>query len=74
MPGGAESDKRFALLEELMFTYHAVSEGEAIDKKRLLSNLDKLEFFKDKGYVSELVDGRLFITKQGARALLAHFS
>jgi len=57
-----------------MFTHHAVSENEAIDKKRLLSELDQLESFKEKGYVLELPDGRLFLTPQGMQALLAHFS
>jgi len=74
MPSNTKSDKIFALLEELMFTYHAVSEKEAIDKKKLLSELDRLEFFKEKGYVSELADGRLFLTPQGMQTLLAHFS
>jgi hypothetical protein len=74
MPSNTKSDKVFALLEELMFTYHAVSEREAIDKKKLLSNLDQLSFFKEKGYVSELDDGRVFLTSQGMQALLAHFS
>ena len=64
----------FILLGELMFTHHAVSEKEAIDKKKLLSELDQLEFFKEKGYISELADGRLFLTPQGMQALLAHFS
>ena len=68
------SDKIYVLLEELMFTHHALSEKEAIDKKKLLSELNKLEFFKEKGYVSELTDGRLFLTPQGMQALLAHFS
>lgn len=74
MPGGTRSDKIFILLEELMFTHHAVSEKDAVEKKKLLSELDQVEFFKSKGYVSELPDGRLFLTPQGIQALLAHFS
>jgi hypothetical protein len=74
MPNGIRSDEIFVLLEELMFTHHAISEKEAIDKKKLLSELNQLDFFKEKGYVSELADGRLFLTPQGIQALLAHFS
>ncbi|GEM_PF-2599228 len=74
MRADSRSDSAFLLLEELMFTHHALSEREAISKKSLISDLDQLQFFKDKGYVSELDDGRIYLTPQGMQALLAHFS
>ncbi|MGQ9782014.1 MAG: hypothetical protein ACUVQ8_07190 [Nitrososphaeria archaeon] len=74
MSRSSRSDGAFLLLEELMFTHHALSEKEAISKENLLSGLDRLQFFKDKGYVSELSDGKIYLTAQGMQALLAHFS
>jgi hypothetical protein len=74
MSRSRSSDRPFILLEELMFTHHAVSEKDAIEKKNIVSDLDKLNYFKEKEYIFELDNGKIFLTKKGVQALLAHFS
>ncbi|MCX8188485.1 MAG: hypothetical protein N3F64_02125 [Nitrososphaeria archaeon] len=73
MENGIE-EREYRLLEELMFSYNATSEKNAVSKENLISKLSKLEFFKEKGYIMELSDGRIFLTPKGMQALLAHFS
>lgn len=73
MENGIE-EREYGLLEELMFSYNATSERNAVSKENLISKLSKLEFFKEKGYIMELSDGRIFLTSKGMQALLAHFS
>jgi|YelNatPaOPRAMG01_1025707.scaffolds.fasta_scaffold03673_18 hypothetical protein len=71
----SEFDEReYRLLEELMFSYNATSERNAVPKDNIISKINKLEFFKEKGYIMELSDGRIFLTPKGMQALLAHFS
>lgn len=67
-------NREYRLLEELMFSYNATSEKNAVSKNNLISKINKLEFFKEKGYIMELSDGRIFLTPKGMQALLAHFS
>lgn len=67
-------EREYRILEELMFSYNATSEKNAVSKGSLISKADKLEFFKEKGYIMELSDGRIFLTPRGMQALLAHFS
>ena len=64
----------YALLEELMFTHKAASEKTAIEKEKVVSNLDTLQSLKEKGYIVELKDGRIHITSDGTHSVFAFFS
>jgi hypothetical protein len=74
MPKSKPLSEEYALLEELMFTYKATSEKTAIEKERVVSNLDTLQSLKEKGYIVELKDGRIHITSDGTHSLFAFFS
>lgn len=74
MPKSKPLTEEYALLEELMFTHKAASEKTAIEKEKVVSNLDALQSLKEKGYIAELKDGRVYITSYGAHSLFAFFS
>jgi hypothetical protein len=62
------------LLEELFCMHNATSVKKAIPKEKVYSSLEPLNGFKKKGYVVELYDGKIFLTREGIQALLAFFS
>ncbi len=62
------------LLEELFCMYNATSPKKAILKEKVYSSLEHLNGLKKKGYVVELYDGKIFLTREGIVALLAFFS
>jgi hypothetical protein len=74
MPKSNPISEEYALLEELIFTYKATSEKTAIEKEKVVSNLDTLQSLKEKGYIVELKDGRIHITSDGTHSVFAFFS
>jgi hypothetical protein len=74
MPKSKPISEEYALLEELIFTYKATSEKTAIEKDKVVSNLDTLQSLKEKGYIVELKDGRIHITSDGTHSVFAFFS
>ena len=74
MPKSKPISEEYALLEELIFTYKATSEKTAIEKEKVVSNLDTLQSLKEKGYIVELKDGRIHITSDGTHSVFAFFS
>ena len=74
MPKSKPISEEYALLEELIFTYKATSEKTAIEKDKVVSNLDTLQSLKEKGYIVELKDGRIHITSEGTHSVFAFFS
>ncbi len=74
MTKSSPPSEEYALLEELLFTYKATSEKTAIEKEKVVSNLDTLQSLKEKGYIVELKDGRIHITSYGTHSVFAFFS